>query len=50
MKVFNDEQWKDLRQCIVDMADLGFALNLCDVGEVVESFILYNGLDKAKVI
>ena len=28
------------------MVDLGFALNLCDTGEVVKSFVLYNDLTK----
>ena len=44
-RVFNDNQEKDLQQCIVDMVDLGFALK-----EFVESFVFYNDLDKAKVI
>ena len=44
-RVFNDNQEKDLQQCIVDMVDLGFALK-----EFVESFLFYNDLDKAKVI
>ena len=30
------------------MAELGFALSISDIGELVESFVLHNGMENAK--
>ena len=42
-------QEKELKGYIVTMAGLGFALSVCDVGELVESFVSFNELKDAKL-
>ena len=48
-RIFTDEEEEELRNCIVDMADLGFAMTLQEIGDVVESYVMYNDIEKAKV-
>ena len=48
-RVFTYEEEEELRKCIVDMADLGFAITLQEIGDVVESYVMHNDIDKGKV-
>ena len=41
-KVFSDEEEEELKKCITDMAELGFALKIHDIGEVVESYVMFD--------
>ena len=47
--VFSPAELEELKQTIVDMAELGFAMTVSDIGEVVESYVAYNEHDKARV-
>ena len=48
--IFNDAETKELRQCIVDLATLGFAMTLKSVAELVESYVRENDIQRAKKI
>ena len=40
---------KTLKECIAMMAELGFTLSVCDLGEPVELFVSFNELEDAKL-
>ena len=40
--VFTTEEFNDLKDCIVTLADLGFGLTIKDIGELVESYVMFN--------
>ena len=47
-QVFNQAQLAELKQCVVDLAELGFPLSLRDIGEVVCSYVKDNDHHQGK--
>ena len=43
------EQSKELKKCIVELAEMRFALSIKDVRDIVGSYVQYNDLADAKL-
>jgi len=48
--VFSKEEEEELRDCIVDLASLGFGLRLVDIGELVESYVKSSNHEQGKKV
>ena len=48
--VFNENETANLRECIVQLASLGFGMRRKDIAELVESYVLHNDHERGKKI